>query len=259
MSIGRSSPLDKILTELIDLSHNIGGEERCLAILGEGNTSAINGDGTFWVKASGSHLATIDEKGFSRVSLKVVQSLCQVESMSDDAVAEGLKNALIDPSYRKPSVETFLHGLCYLETGVTWVAHTHPISVNSILCSRLGASPFLNHLFPDGIVVCGLSPAVVPYIDPGFPLALAFRNELRRYMDKNGLPPKVFLMVNHGLVALGSSAREVFNITLMADKWAKVILGTFALGGPNYLSDEEAMRINNRQDEAYRRSQLGVA
>ncbi len=251
--------MEKILADLIELSHNIGVEERGLAILGEGNTSAINGDGTFWVKASGSHLASIDEKGFSRVSLKVIKNLCQGETMSDEAVAEGLQNALIDPSYRKPSVETFLHGLCYLETGVTWVAHTHPISVNSILCSRMGASPFLNHLYPDGIVVCGLTPAVVPYIDPGFPLALSFRDELRRYLDKNGHPPKVFLMVNHGLVALGSSAREVFNITLMADKWAKVILGTFAFGGPNYLSEDESNRINNRQDEAYRRSQLGVA
>jgi hypothetical protein len=46
--------VDVILDELIQLSHELGTEERQLAILGEGNLSADCGDGTFWVKASGS-------------------------------------------------------------------------------------------------------------------------------------------------------------------------------------------------------------
>ena len=250
--------MERSLVELINLSHELGREDRALAILGEGNTSALVEKGFFWVKASGSHLASIEENGFSRVDLECVRDLCQAISMTDDEVAEGLKKALVDPSHRKPSVETFLHGLCYLEADVTWVGHTHPISVNSILCSQLGAKPFMRHLFPDGIVVCGAAPAVVPYVDPGFPLALAFRDELRRYLDRYGQAPKLVLMENHGMVALGKSAKEVLNITLMADKWARVILGTYALGGPNYLSVENADRINNRQDEAYRRKQLGA-
>jgi ribulose-5-phosphate 4-epimerase/fuculose-1-phosphate aldolase len=98
----------------------------------------------------------------------------------------------------------------------------------------------------------------MPYIDPGFPLALAFRDELRRYLDQYGQAPKLLLMENHGMVALGKSAREVLNITLMADKWARVILGTYAMGGPTYLSGEDTDRINNRLDEVYRRKQLGV-
>jgi len=251
--------LEKNLSDLLDLSHELGCEDRCLAILGEGNTSTLNADGTFWVKASGSHLATIDEAGFSQVNLEAIGLACQTGSMSDEEVAKVLQNSLVNPKHRKPSVETFLHGLCYLEAGVKWVGHTHPISVNSILCSQMGAKPFSKHLFPDGIVVCGAVPAVLPYIDPGFPLALAFRYELRRYLEKIGQAPKMVLMENHGLVALGNSAKEVFNITLMADKWARVIQGTFLFGGPHYLSDEERSRINNRQDEIYRRKLLGVA
>jgi hypothetical protein len=41
--------VDAILDELIQLSHELGTEERQLAILGEGNLSADCGDGTFWV------------------------------------------------------------------------------------------------------------------------------------------------------------------------------------------------------------------
>ena len=50
----------EILKRLIQLSHELGRENRHLAILGEGNVSSDLGDGTFYVKASGSQLGTID-------------------------------------------------------------------------------------------------------------------------------------------------------------------------------------------------------
>lgn len=245
-----------ILDQLIWLSHELGREDRQLAILGEGNTSAACGDGTFWVKASGSQLGTITAQGFSQVNTAVMMDLLARDEMDDQEVGRALMAALVDPQARRPSVETFLHALCLQEAGAAWVAHTHAVSVNQILCSRLGAEPFLRHLFPDGIVVCGRHPAVVPYVDPGFPLALAVRAELRRYQETHGHAPKLLLMVNHGLVALGQTAQEALNITLMADKWAKIILGTYALGGPNFLPDQQAERIDNRLDEHYRRQQL---
>jgi rhamnose utilization protein RhaD (predicted bifunctional aldolase and dehydrogenase) len=248
--------MEPILEQLIWLSHELGREERQLAILGEGNTGAACDDGAFWVKASGSQLGTIAAQGFSKVNTQAVIDLLARDQMSDQEVADALMAALVDPQQRRPSVETFLHALCLHEGGARWVAHTHAVSVNQILCSRLGAEPFLHHLFPDGIVVCGRHPAVAPYVDPGFPLAVAVRAELRRYQDAYGHPPKLLLMVNHGLVALGQTAQEALNITLMADKWAKILAGTYALGGPNYLPDQQAERIDNRLDEHYRRRQL---
>ena len=245
-----------LLDQLIWLSHELGREERQLAILGEGNTSTLCPDRTFWVKASGSQLCNITTQGFSQVSLGAVMELMENETMDDHAVGRALLDVLSDPTHRRPSVETFLHALCLHEAGAKWVAHTHAVSVNQILCSRLGAEPFLQHLFPDGIVVCGRHPAVVPYVDPGFTLALVVRNELRRYQEAHGYAPKLLLMVNHGLVALGQTAQEALNITLMADKWAKIIVGTYALGGPNFLPDAQSERIDNRLDEHYRRQQL---
>lgn len=247
---------EAILEQLIWLSHELGREERQLAILGEGNTSAICEDGTFWVKASGSQLGNITAQGFSQVNTAAVMALMSREQMDDHEVSRALTEVLVDPTARRPSVETFLHALCLHEAGAAWIAHTHAVSVNQILCSRLGAEPFLGHLFPDGIVVCGRHPAVVPYVDPGFTLAAVVRAELGRYQDAHGHSPKLLLMVNHGLVALGQTAQEALNITLMADKWAKIILGTYALGGPNFLPAGQAERIDNRLDEHYRRQQL---
>jgi len=248
--------MDVTLQSLIDLSHELGREDRQLAILGEGNTSADNGDGTFWIKASGSQLGTIEAGGFSRVRAATVIELLAQQNLSDAQVAEGLRASLVEPSQRMPSVEIFMHAVCLAEGGARWVGHTHTVSVNQILCSRLGAEPFMHHLFPDGVVVCGVAPAVIPYVDPGFALGLAVRDELRRYRETYGRPPKLLLMVNHGPVALGQTATEVLNIMLMADKWAKILQGTFALGGPNFMPQKEVERIDNRLDEHYRRRQL---
>jgi ribulose-5-phosphate 4-epimerase/fuculose-1-phosphate aldolase len=82
------------------------------------------------------------------------------------------------------------------------------------------------------------------------------RDEFQRYADAHGHLPKLLLMVNHGLVALGQTAQEALNITLMADKWARVLLGTYALGGPEFMPEAEAERIDQRLDEHYRRGQL---
>jgi hypothetical protein len=48
----------------------------------------------------------------------------------------------------------------------------------------------------------------------------------------------------------------VLNIMLMADKWARVLQGAYALGGPRALSAMDVARIDSRQDEHYRRGRL---
>jgi rhamnose utilization protein RhaD (predicted bifunctional aldolase and dehydrogenase) len=245
-----------ILKELIDLSHELARESRQLVILGEGNTSADCGDGTFWIKASGSQLVNIDASGFSRVSLEAMQSLIKKGPLTEEQIEEGLMEVLVDKTQRKPSVETFLHTLCLAQPDVHWIGHTHPVSLLQILCSQLGAEPFLRHLFPDEIVVCGIEPMVIPYVDPGSALASTVQGGLLRYQEQHGRSPKMILMVNHGLVALGKTSQEVLNISLMADKFARVLHGAYALGGPNYMPPQEANRIDNRLDEHYRRRVL---
>ena len=241
--------------ELVNLAQTLGDPARALAILGEGNVSARADEKTFWVKASGSSLGTLSPADLTQVRFEDVLRPLEHETLSEAEVESVLISAQIDPAQKKPSVETFLHALC-LTGGASWVAHTHAEAVNQILCSTLGAEPFRQHIFPDAVVVCGVAPAVVPYIDPGFGLAKAVQAELLRYSEVYGTLPKLLLMENHGLVALGGSAREALNITLMADKWARTLAGTYALGGPKFLPEAEVARIDNRLDEHYRRKRL---
>jgi len=247
-----------VLEELVRLSRRLGEPERDLVILGEGNTSALNDDGTFWVKGSGTQLATIDADGFVRVDLAKALDVAKKRSLTDDEVSKALEGAKVDPSVtRRPSVETILHALALDEEGISFVGHTHPVAVNAIMCSAAAPEIFGGRLFPDEIVVCGPAPAYVPYVDPGPPLALAVQEAMYRYADRWGQLPKALVMQNHGLIALGGSAKEVDNITAMFVKTCRVLAGTMAFGGPRYLTPANVRRIHTRPDELYRRRELG--
>jgi len=239
------------------LSHALGREDRRLAILGEGNVSADLADGTFYVKASGSQLGTIDAKGFTRVRMSPIFEALEQPGRSDDEVRKVLDACRVDKKAGLPSVETFLHAICLKEGGAQWVGHTHPVSVLKILCSKLGAEPFRRHIFPDAIVICGRHLAVVPYVDPGIRLAVALRKSLRQYLDEQGAAPRVILMINHGPVVLGRTGRDVLNTMLMLDKWASVLAANYAIGGPQFLEEGSSDRIENRPDEHYRRRVIG--
>lgn len=60
------------------------------------------------------------------------------------------------------------------------------------------------------------------------------------------------------MIALGRSIAQVENITAMMVKTARVLLGTFAAGGPRFMPQVEVERIHGRPDEHYRRRQLGT-
>ena len=242
-----------ILKQLIELSHELGREDRQLAILGEGNVSADLGNDSFYVKASGSQLGTIDADGITRVRMQPIFEALESPDKTDEEVRKILENSRADKKARLPSVETFLHAICLREGGAKWVGHTHTVSVLKILCSTLGAEPFLHYIFPDAIVVCGRHVAVVPYVDPGIRLAVALRQSLRQFISEHKTPPKVILMLNHGPVALGQSPRDVLNTMLMLDKWANILVGNYMVSGPRFLDETLSDRIENRPDEHYRR------
>ena len=245
------------LAGLLALSHQISREDRRLAILGEGNTSADLGDGTFLVKSSGCSLSDLDESGVSRVKMAPILAALDDQTLDDSGVRTVLEYSRADASPKLPSVETFMHAVCLSEGGAKCVGHCHAESVMSIVCSEHGGKPFLKHIFPDAIVVCGRHVAAVPYIDPGLELAREVRRVLREFRAAHGSAPKVILLENHGPVALGASDKEVLNILLMLDKWARVLVGTLAVGAPKFLPSAVSERIDKRPDEDYRRAQIG--
>ena len=247
------SDAKKIVSELVQLSNWLGAPEQDCAILGEGNTSARISDDSFLVKASGTQLGTIDESGFVEVSLSRALAMLEKESMSDEEVRDALTSAKVNAyDARMPSVETTLHAVCLALDGVEFVGHTHPTAINAITCSNNFEDALSCRLFPDEIVVCGIEPLLVPYVDPGLELARVFKERIDEFVARTGAPPKEIYLQNHGFIALGSSAKQVSSITAMAVKAARIRVGTQAFGGPRPMSGQHVNRIDTRPDEHYR-------
>ncbi len=250
---------DPVFDELVALTRHLGEPERNYVILGEGNTSAQIDAETYWIKASGLPLENIAPDGFTRVRTQAILDLIDGPDLDDAAIKAALAAAKVDPAGRHPSIETLVHALAIHLCGALFVGHTHPTELNGILCSRGAREALSGHIYPETALYLGEHPLIVPYADPGVALARAVKAELVAHLDRFGAPPRVFYLLNHGLFALGATATEVRNITAIAVKAGAVLRGTYALGGPAFMTAAQVNRICTRPDEIVRRKAANAA
>ncbi len=248
---------EQILEQLVAMSRFLGVPEHHLAILGEGNTSARLDEKHFYIKASGTTLQTIQKSDFLCVQMEPVLALLNDSSATDTDVLETLQSAKINSQdNRMPSVETILHAVLYQYPQYMFIGHTHPVYVNSILCSQRAEEYIQGRTCPDHIVVLGRKSVFIPYVDPGLVLARTVRDKVKEFVETEGYLPKAIFMENHGLIAIGPTTSKVQAITLMAEKCAQIVVGSAVCGGPKFLSESAIRRIDTRPDEHYRQKLL---
>ncbi len=246
------------ISSLLRLSHEIGREDRRLAILGEGNTSVKLSAGQFAVKASGSRLATLTEAEVTICDTGKILALLEDKRLPDDAITRALLDARVDGLGRQPSIEAMFHAWLLAQDGVNFVGHCHPVSVNQILGSPRARDFAERRICPDEIVCCGAASVFVPYLDPGLALACEIRDQTNAFLQRQGVLPRLIVLQNHGIIAPGATPEAVLACLLMAAKAAEIFIGAAALGGPNFLTAAQVERIAGRPDEAHRRRQLNI-
>ncbi len=251
------TPVQSARIKLAELSRLLGEPAEDLAILGEGNTSTRIDEASFLIKASGSSLRQATEATFVQLSTPAVLAIIDSDLADDDQAGLGaaLAGAAVHASELRPSIEATLHALAITELGAHYVAHSHPTAVNQILCSDRAEALVAGALFPDQIVVLGPHPLLIPYAEPGLPLARVVRTAMREHVDAFGRPKIVYLQ-NHGIVALADTATEILQISQMAVKAARILAGALSVGAPQYLSAASAAQLDARPDEIYRRRVL---
>jgi rhamnose utilization protein RhaD (predicted bifunctional aldolase and dehydrogenase) len=237
---------------LIKLSHELGREDRHLAILAEGNTSAKLNSDQFLIKASGCCLGTLTENEVTICDTAKILSILEKRQVSDGELEEMLLDARVGGRGKKPSVEAMFHAWLLTLRDVQFVGHCHPVSTNQVLCSPRARDFAERRLFPDEVVCCGAQSVFIPYSDPGLPLAREIAERTRAFIEKEGQVPRLILLQNHGIIALGSTPESVLACTLMAAKAASVFMGATAMGGPNFMPPQHVDRIAARPDEAHR-------
>jgi rhamnose utilization protein RhaD (predicted bifunctional aldolase and dehydrogenase) len=241
-----------MIDALIEMTRTLGQPENDYVIIGEGNTSFRESAETFWVKASGHGMRGISAAGFVQLRIAAVLELLD-QPIDNETMHKAVSAARVDENGARPSVEATFHAMLLHECDVRYIGHTHPTAVNGILCSPRAQAFAGQRMFPDEAVVCGPESVFVPYADPGLPLAVAIRSGVRDYIRRYNEAPKVILMQNHGLIALGNSPTEVLNVTAMCVKAARIFLGAASLGGPVFMTRDEIMHIYKRPDEIFRR------
>jgi rhamnose utilization protein RhaD (predicted bifunctional aldolase and dehydrogenase) len=245
------------LAELVELGRHIGREEHQFAILGEGNVSTRLDNGHFAVKASGSCLKNLRREDLTICDTNTVLSLVEKKTAPDILIEETLLAARVDGG-KKPSTESVFHAWLLTLEKVRFVGHCHPVSVNQVLCSPRARDFAERRLFPDEVVCCGPASVFIPYADPGLPLAREIRERTNAFIQAHDLIPRLILLQNHGVIALGSTPDAVLACLMMASKAASIFIGAAALGGPNFMTPQHVERIFVRPDESYRQQQLNI-
>ena len=247
---------------LLTLAHHLGDPSKGLAIAAEGNVSARLGEDAMSIKASGCSMSSMSVQDFVDVRISTLTTLLAStptgEETQDDHTRSIYEASKIKSTTRTPSVEAILHATLYESTEASVIAHTHPTAVNALGCSQQSQLLVEGMLFPDAIVLMGSRQLLIPYTDPGIPLARAVRAGVHEFSDLEGTAPRVIYLANHGLFVLATSPSEALQITEMANKNATILLGTLAAGGPNFLSPDHLRRIDSRPDELYRRGKLAT-
>jgi rhamnose utilization protein RhaD (predicted bifunctional aldolase and dehydrogenase)/NAD(P)-dependent dehydrogenase (short-subunit alcohol dehydrogenase family) len=179
----------------------LGGEPR-LVQHGGGNTSVkttmrdVSGEmvEVLCVKGSGWDMGTIEAPGLPAVRLEALRKLAKLDSLSDEAMVNAQRAALLDSNAPNPSVEALLHAFLPHK----FIDHTH---ANAILALSDQ---------PDGDEICaklfGKRVAIVPYLMPGFGLAKLAKQVFDANPHVEGL-----LLARHGFFTMGDTAREAYD------------------------------------------------
>ncbi len=179
------------------------GKDPSLVLHGGGNTSVKisqknlvgEEENILYVKGSGWDLATIEEAGFSPVRMKHLLKLAKLPSLSDPQMVNELKTNLTLATAPSPSVETILHATLPYK----YVDHTHADAVVTITNTANGQER-IAEIYRDSVVI-------IPYVMPGFELALACAKKFAAEATENTIG---MVLLNHGIFSFGSTARESY-------------------------------------------------
>ncbi|MEB3166920.1 MAG: bifunctional aldolase/short-chain dehydrogenase [Cyanobacteriota bacterium] len=153
------------------------------------------------VKGSGWDLATIEPPGHPAVRLQELQALRALTALSDEEMVAAQRRNLINPAAPNPSVEALLHAFLPHR----FVDHTHAVALLA-LADQPDAEAICRQVYGDRV-------ALVPYVMPGFDLALAAARAYEQAEERaraSGVELEGMVLLKHGLFSFGATARQSY-------------------------------------------------
>ena len=187
------------LEELVARSNRIG-DDASLVVYGGGNTSAkgfvVDHLGreqrVMWVKGSGADMRGSVAGDYPGLRLDELEALRGFDAMSDEEMTDLVARALVDPSARRPSIETLLHAFLPF----THIDHVHADAICALTNHAEGRRVTAEAL--------GERFAYVDWIRPGFELSRIVGD----LADYDGV-----VLAHHGLVTWGDTSEACWEST----------------------------------------------
>ncbi len=222
------------LTEELIAVANAFGADPEFSRAGGGNAS-VKRDGLLFIKPSGVPLATLTAADLVPLKLDVLlDALDSDEPVEGDPVRAAAARAQVGNLARRPSVEILFHALI----PDALVLHCHPLVGNALTCNE-DAEALAASLLGDEAVV-------VPYIDPGVPLARGVRDARRAYTERTGRPaPGITFLRNHGIIASGDSQAEVADRVRRLTDAIQAAIDATPLPQAPVVDESELTRVRN--------------
>ena len=145
------------------------------------------------VKGSGWDLGRIEPQGMPAMRLEPLLALKRIAHMSDEAMVNAQRSALLDSASPTPSVETLLHAW----TAHTVIDHTHANAILALVDQADGERR-AKDLFGAELAVC-------EYVMPGFSLAHQVREVVAASPGIQGV-----ILLRHGIFTWGEDARTAY-------------------------------------------------
>ncbi len=181
------------------------GSEPGLVLHGGGNSSVkamwnnVFGEevAALYVKASGADMATILPSGHVGLDLEFLLRLRELAEMDDLRMLELLSAHQLHADSPAPSIEALVHAFL----PAVYVDHTHADAILA-LTNRKGGVKAVAEALGDDV-------AALPYVTPGFKLALATDLAVKVHPKVRGL-----VLSHHGLITWGKTAEESYEMTI---------------------------------------------
>lgn len=202
--------------ELIEVANRYGANLE-YSRAGGGNAS-VKEDGVLYIKPSGVPLATLRAEDLVPLRIDVLlEALHSEEEVEGDPVRAAAAKALVKDTGRRPSVEILFHALLPDKL----VLHTHPLVANAVTCNQ-DAAKLTEELLGDDAVL-------VPYTDPGVPLARRVYQVVEDYRQRTSKTPGIILLENHGIIIAGETAADIDRLSNRLEGAIKQALDATAL------------------------------
>jgi len=229
---------------LLSLAHQIGAHPSRLTIWNEGSCAVKISPTKFAVSASGVGLANLAESDLLEFDLNAVEPLSAVEKVTEEQLAGALQRA----DGRTPALDAFLYAYFFTFEGLNYGAHIQPISINQILGSPRARQFADRRISPSEVLGCGSAALLVPYADPGLPLAREIRRKMILWKDRYKTAPRLVLLQNHGMIVFGENPDDILRLTDMTLKAADIFIGASVLGGPVFLTPHNVTQIETLKE-----------